>query len=55
MTQHLDKVSAYSESYTPLEAINEELKKYGAIYDPVLVELVFPEEKGYTLWLLRWG
>lgn len=55
MTKHLDKINLYDEKRRPLDAINEELKKFSAVFDPVLGEVVFVEEKGYTFWLLKWG
>ena len=36
-------------------AIRRELKKVGARYSTSTDTIIFPSEKSYTLWLLRWS
>ncbi len=58
MITHIGDTRGWMDSRRNLvstEFVTEELQKYKAEYDPVMVEVLFPEEKYYTMWQLRWG
>ena len=58
MVTHLGDTHGWADPYRQTVRtvlVQEELKKYNAEYDPVLLEVLFPEEKYYTMWQLRWG
>jgi hypothetical protein len=58
MLEHIGDTRGWMDSRRNLvstEFVTEELQKYKAEYDPIMVEVLFPEEKYYTMWQLRWG